>query len=99
MLQTQYLRRGNEWLLQKGGLIRQLGEKEANLLIGKIETKSFKVSDVEDVLKKISNEQSMLLLNLLGGRLSFGYQWSGSNYSGRNGKVHILYVFDMKNDL
>lgn len=81
MLQTQYLRRGNEWLLQKGGLIRQLGEKEANLLIDKIETKSFKVSDTEEVLKKISNEQSMLLLNLLGGRLSFGYQWSGSNYS------------------
>lgn len=81
MLQTQHLRRGNEWLLQKGGLIRQLGEKEANLLINKIGNKEFKISDVEDILKKISNEQSMLLLNLLGGRLSFGYQWSGSNYS------------------
>ena len=81
MLQTQHLRRGNEWLLQKGGLIRQLGEKDANIFVNKIGTKSFKISDVEEILRKISNEDSMLLLNLLGGRLSFGYQWSGSNYS------------------
>ncbi len=81
MLQTQYLRRGNEWLLQKGGLIRQLGEKEANKFVNKIGTKSFNISDVEEILEKISNEESMLLLNLLGGRLSFGYQWSGTDYS------------------
>ena len=81
MIQTQHLRRGNQWLLQKGGLIRQLGEKEANLLISKVGTNEFKIQDVEDSLKKISNEESMLLLNLLGGRLSFGYQWSGLNYS------------------
>ena len=81
MLQTQHLRRGNEWLLQKGGLIRQLGEKDANLFVNKIGTKSFNISDVEEILGKISNQDSMLLLNLLGGRLSFGYQWSGSNYS------------------
>ncbi len=81
MIQTQYLRRGKEWLLQKGGLIRQLGEKGANELANKVENKSFQVSDVDASLKKISKEESMLLLNLLGGRLSFGYQWSGSNYS------------------
>ena len=61
MLQTQYLRRGNEWLLQKGGLIRQLGEKEANKFVNKIGTKSFNISDVEEILGKISNEESMLL--------------------------------------
>ena len=81
MLQTQYLRRGKEWLLQKGGLIRQLGEKEAKNLANKIGTKTFQISDVEHSLRNISNEDSMLLLNLLGGRLSFGYQWSGTDYS------------------
>tara|TARA_Y100001968_G_scaffold46543_1_gene36740 strand:+ start:382 stop:1485 length:1104 start_codon:yes stop_codon:yes gene_type:complete len=81
MLQTQHLRRGNEWLLHKGGLLRQLGENEANSLISKVGTKSFKIIDVENSLKNISNEKSMLLLNLLGGRLSFGYQWSGLDYS------------------
>ena len=50
-------------------------------MISKVGTNEFKIQDVEDSLKKISNEESMLLLNLLGGRLSFGYQWSGSNYS------------------
>tara|TARA_B100001778_G_scaffold326861_1_gene324080 strand:- start:781 stop:1110 length:330 start_codon:yes stop_codon:yes gene_type:complete len=81
MLQTQHLRRGNDWLLQKGGLIRQLGEKEANILIRKVGTNEFKILDVENSLKKITHEESMLLLNLLGGRLSFGYQWSGLDYS------------------
>ena len=81
MIKTQNLRRGSEWLLQKGGLIRQLGEKEANMVIDKIEKNSLKVSDVENSLKRISNEESMLLLNLLGGRLPYGYQWSGGSYS------------------
>ncbi len=81
MVKTQNLRRGSEWLLHKGGLIRQLGEKNALNLIEKIENNDLKVSDIDDSLKSISNEESMLLLNLLGGRLAYGYQWSGKNYS------------------
>lgn len=81
MVKTQNLRRGSEWLLHKGGLIRQLGEKNALNLIGKIENNNLKVSDIDDSLKSISNEESMLLLNLLGGRLAYGYQWSGKNFS------------------
>ncbi len=81
MIQTQNLRRGTEWLLQKGGLIRQLGENESEIIIGKILKNNLKVTDIEHSLKQISNEDSMLLLNLLGGRLPYGYQWSGSTYS------------------
>ena len=34
-----------------------------------------------NLLERISNEESILLLNLIGGRLSFVYQLSGLNYS------------------
>ncbi|RAH15191.1 MAG: hypothetical protein CMB56_003490 [Methanobacteriota archaeon] len=81
MVQTQNLRRGADWLLHKGGLIRQLGEKKANKIIEKLEKNNLKIIDIENCLNTISNDESMLLLNLLGGRLSFGYQWTGKNYS------------------
>ena len=82
MMQTQHLRRGDEWLLSRGGLVRQLGEKRAGSLTSRLSKGSLTAEHVSKELGEVPVEDLMLLLNLLGGRLPFGYQWSAESYSG-----------------
>ena len=79
MLHTQFRRRGDEWLLNKGGLIRLIGEKKSSKLIDNLNKKKCSVEDVELILSDIPSKDKMLLLNLLGGKLPLGYRMIEDN--------------------
>ena len=74
---AQYQRRGEDWMLKKGGFNRILDETQQSKLIQKLKKSKLKVEDVELLLKDVSSKQQMLLLNLLGGRLPLGHRLSG----------------------
>jgi hypothetical protein len=74
---AQYQRRGEDWMLKKGGFNRILNETQQSKLIQKLKKSKLKVEDVELLLKNVSPKQQMLLLNLLGGRLPLGHRLSG----------------------
>jgi hypothetical protein len=77
-LNTQYGRRGSEWLLSKGGLGRLPKDFSSNickaLAVGK-----FSSEKCDSLLSEVNSEDQMLLLNLLGGRLPLGYRLSGDS--------------------
>ena len=74
MLHTQFRRRGDEWLLNKGGLNRLLDEKKSSILISGLNKQNCSVEVVEKTLSETSPKDKMLLLNLLGGKLPLGYR-------------------------
>jgi predicted transcriptional regulator len=76
-MMAQYQRRGEDWMLKKGGFNRILNETQQSKLIQKLKKNKLKVEDVESQLKDVNSKQQMLLLNLLGGRLPLGHRLSG----------------------
>ena len=87
MLHTQYRRRGDDWLLNKGGLNRLIGEKKSSKLIGGLTKQKCSVEDVEKLLSDIPPKDKMLLLNLLGGKLPLGYRMIDDNVPGISKKL------------
>ena len=74
---AQHQRRGEDWMLKKGGFQRLLGTKQQSLLLSKLKKGKLIVEDVDDVMKNVEASEQMLLLNLLGGRLPMGHRMSG----------------------
>jgi DNA-binding IclR family transcriptional regulator len=74
---AQHQRRGEDWMLKKGGFQRLLGTKQQSLLLSKLKKGKLTVEDVDEVMKSVEAAEQMLLLNLLGGRLPMGHRMSG----------------------
>jgi hypothetical protein len=74
---AQHQRRGEDWMLKKGGFQRILNTKQQSSLLSQLKAGKLKVEDVEKNMKEHSHEEQMLLLNLLGGRLPLGHQMAG----------------------
>ena len=74
---SQFQKRGEDWLLKKGGFQRILTQEQQKIVLKKLHATSLKVSDVKQSLEGIDVTEQMLLLNLLGGRLSLGYRLAG----------------------
>lgn len=78
-LEAQYRKRGEDWLMLKGGLNRQVPERQINVLIKALKNNKLSPELVEKSLKEVSVKDQMLLLNLLGGRLPLGYRLIGTS--------------------
>lgn len=74
---AQYQRRGEDWMLKKGGFQRLLNSKQQSSILSSLKKGKLKVEEVEKMVKDISSEDQMLLLNLLGGRLPLGHRMVG----------------------
>ncbi|MDG1558144.1 MAG: helix-turn-helix domain-containing protein [Candidatus Poseidoniaceae archaeon] len=74
---AQHQRRGEDWMLKKGGFQRLLGTKQQSSLLSKLKKGKLTVEDVDDAMKSVEAAEQMLLLNLLGGRLPMGHRMSG----------------------
>lgn len=81
---AQHQRRGEDWMLKKGGFQRILNSKQQSALLSSLKKGKLKVEEVETSMKGISNDEQMLLLNLLGGRLPLGHRMAGYT----SGEVH-----------
>lgn len=75
---AQHQRRGEDWLLKKGGFMRIVPEKEHASLLQPLNKGKLTIEDVRAAMQRISSPDQMLLLNLLGGRLPLGYRLVGS---------------------
>ena len=75
---TQYMRRGEDWLLKKGGFERL---SVPNSLLKNLKKGNCKPEMIERVLKGMEAREQMLLLNLLGGRLPLGHRLVGMDVS------------------
>jgi hypothetical protein len=71
---TQHMRRGEDWLLKKGGFERL---SVPNSLLRNLKKGNCKPETIERALKSLSAKDQMLLLNLLGGRLPLGHRLVG----------------------
>ena len=76
---TQYQRRGEDWMLKKGGFMRLIPEGQHASLLKPLAKGKLKVEVVEATMNDISSTDQMLLLNLLGGRLPLGYRMIGES--------------------
>ncbi len=76
---TQHQRRGEDWLLKKGGFMRLIPEKNHNSLLQPLAKGKLTIEEVQGAMQNISASDQMLLLNLLGGRLPLGYRLIGSS--------------------
>ena len=74
---AQHQRRGEDWMLKKGGFQRLLNTKQQSALLSKLKKGKLTVEDVESALKAVEPSEQMLLLNLLGGRLPLGHRMAG----------------------
>jgi len=74
---AQHQRRGEDWMLKKGGFQRILNTKQQSSLLSQMKAGKLKIEDVEKSMQGHSSEEQMLLLNLLGGRLPLGHQMCG----------------------
>jgi len=71
---TQHMRRGEDWLLKKGGFERL---SIPNSLLKNLKKGNCTPNTVEKTLKGMEAREQMLLLNLLGGRLPLGHRLVG----------------------
>ena len=71
---TQHMRRGEDWLLKKGGFERL---SVPNSILKNLKKGNCKPETIEKALKNMSAKDQMLLLNLLGGRLPLGHRLVG----------------------
>ncbi len=78
---TQHQRRGEDWLLKKGGFQRLLNDEQQGHFLKALKAGSLTVEFVTEHLASIEAREQMLLLNLLGGRLPMGYRMAGANPS------------------
>jgi hypothetical protein len=76
---TQHQRRGEDWLLKKGGFQRLLNENQQGPLLKALNKGTLSVEEVGEGLNGMDPQEQMLLLNLLGGRLPMGYRMAGSS--------------------
>ena len=76
-MMTQHQRRGEDWLLKKGGFMRIIPEKTHASLLQPLAKGKLTVEDVQQAMENIDASEQMLLLNLLGGRLPLGYRLVG----------------------
>ena len=74
---AQHQRRGEDWMLKKGGFQRLLNTKQQSALLSKMKKGKLTVEDVESAVKSVDPNEQMLLLNLLGGRLPMGHRMAG----------------------
>ena len=74
---TQHLRRGEDWLLKKGGFMRLIPEKNHSPLLQPLSKGKLTIEEVQVAMEGIQASDQMLLLNLLGGRLPLGYRLIG----------------------
>ena len=86
-ISSQYTRRGAEWLQKKGGFNRYLNDSQQTIILGKLTSNSLRPEDMEDIIGQLSIEESRLLLNLLGGRISHGYRLAGHDFSSLKSRV------------
>ena len=75
---SQHQRRGEDWLLKKGGFQRILNEQQQGVFLKALAKGNLSVKNVESTLQGVEPREQMLLLNLLGGRLPMGYRMAGS---------------------
>ena len=78
---TQHQRRGEDWLLKKGGFQRLLTDGQQTHLLKALKTGKLTVDLVTEQLASVEAREQMLLLNLLGGRLPMGYRMAGAEPS------------------
>ena len=78
-MESQFRKRGEDWLLLKGGFNRQIPQRASETLIKALKKGKLKPELVEKTLSKVKPEDQMLLLNLLGGRLPLGYRMAGGS--------------------
>ena len=76
---AQHQRRGEDWMLKKGGFQRLLNTKQQSTLLDKLKKGKLNVGDVEQAMKSVEPTEQMLLLNLLGGRLPMGHRMVGEH--------------------
>ena len=76
---TQHQRRGEDWMLKKGGFQRLLNEAQQRVLLKALAANKLSVEDVTAHLEGVEARDQMLLLNLLGGRLPMGYRMAGAD--------------------
>lgn len=76
---TQHQRRGEDWLLKKGGFMRIIPEKDHNSLLQPLNKGKLTIENVQEIMQGIGASEQMLLLNLLGGRLPLGYRLIGKS--------------------
>ena len=76
---AQHQRRGEDWMLKKGGFQRILNEKQQSKLLMSLKKGKLSIEDVAAEMKSIEPQQQMLLLNLLGGRLPLGHRMNGED--------------------
>ena len=76
-MMTQHQRRGEDWLLKKGGFMRIIPENTHASLLQPLAKGKLTVEDVQQAMENIDASEQMLLLNLLGGRLPLGYRLVG----------------------
>ena len=77
-MESQFRKRGEDWLLLKGGFNRQMPPRASEAIIKALKKGKLNPEMVEKTLAKVKPEDQMLLLNLLGGRLPLGYRMVGS---------------------
>lgn len=73
---SQHGRRGTEWLRGRGGFAR-LPKSVADRVVRNLEKGNFDSDKCATTFKSVKIEDQMLLLNLLGGRLPYGYRLVG----------------------
>ena len=76
---AQHQRRGEDWMLKKGGFQRILNEKQQSKLLMSLKKGKLSIEDVAAEMKSVEPQQQMLLLNLLGGRLPLGHRMNGED--------------------
>ncbi|MEK9650981.1 MAG: hypothetical protein VW102_02160, partial [Poseidonia sp.] len=76
---TQHQRRGEDWMLKKGGFQRLLNDAQQTVLLKALAANKLSVEDVAAHLEGVEARDQMLLLNLLGGRLPMGYRMAGAD--------------------
>tara|TARA_B100000575_G_C23132888_1_gene657493 strand:- start:1217 stop:2323 length:1107 start_codon:yes stop_codon:yes gene_type:complete len=76
---AQHQRRGEDWMLKKGGFQRILNAKQQSKLLMALKKNKLSIENVANELRNVSPQQQMLLLNLLGGRLPLGHRMNGED--------------------
>ena len=78
-MMTQHKRRGEDWILLKGGFNRLVPDRNIERLTKAMNKGNLTPEMVEKELTTIAVDDQMLLLNLLGGRLPLGYRMTGKD--------------------
>ena len=85
-LVRQFDARGEEWLISRGGLGR-LEESVSMALIGGASKASLDIEGVREILSQVPLEDQRILLNLLGGRMPYGFRMSGADGASVSNRV------------